>query len=116
MSVIVLVIDDELDAKILMSLHRVLNISLKLLQVAFETKLPILEVEIFEGDYQENARLIRSVLKIIGNEKIIAKFYEIPFGERYFGSLNIENWRISLDLVYDILEAADAEIERQQDL
>ncbi|WP_256582644.1 hypothetical protein [Pseudomonas sp. Irchel 3A5] len=76
---------------------------------------PILEIELFDGDLQDTSTFVRGVLKIISDEKISVKFYEIPYGERYAGNKNLQKREVTADLVNSILDAAGEEFERQQD-
>lgn len=47
MSVIAIVIDERLDAKKLMTLHRALNFSLQSIKSKSEAELPVIKIEIF---------------------------------------------------------------------
>jgi len=71
--------------------------------------------EMFEGDYQQNAVLIRSILKIVNEEKLAAEFYEIPYGEHYAGNTRLDTWRIDAASVEGILSEVEEEVERQLD-
>lgn len=114
MSVIAIVLDkSSMTAQAVMKLHRVLGVSVQLLKAAWSTAEPILEIEIFEGDYQSHAKVIRAVLSIIVEEKLAAEYFEIPYGEQYAGNTKLDFWRIDMNLVSGILDLADEEIERQ---
>ena len=114
MSVIVIVLDkSSMTAQAVMKLNRVLGASVQLLKAAWSKGEPILEVEIFEGDYQAHAKVIRAVLSVIAEEKLTAEYFEVPCGEQYDGSTKLDVWRIDMSLVSGILDSADEEVERQ---
>lgn len=116
MSVIAIVIEGTgASASALMKLHRVLGIPLLQWKSAVLAREPILELEVFDGDYQERARLIRSVCAVLNTEKVDASYYEIPYGQRYAGNSQLSVWKIDSNLVEGILSAASDEVERQFD-
>lgn len=92
--------------------HRALGVSLQDIKDKWVNGNPILEEEIFEGDPQIHAALIRVVLKLIDQEQLEAEFYEIPYGERYAGNTKLDTWRTDAALIEEILLRADEEIER----
>jgi len=116
MSVIVIVLEKDTYSSVsAVKLHRALGVSLQDIKERWVSGDPILEEEIFEGDYQQHAALIRAILKVINEEKLTAEFYEIPYGECCVGNMKLDTWRIDAALVEGILLAADEEIERQLD-
>lgn len=116
MPVIAIVLEGEVtQAQSLLKFHKTLGVSLHSLKDSWLNERPIVEVEIFEGDYQEKAKIIRSVLKIIHEEHLVSKFYEIPFGEQYAGNSQLQTWEVDAALVGGILDAADKEVDRQLD-
>ncbi|MBF7142697.1 MULTISPECIES: hypothetical protein [Pseudomonas] len=115
MSVIVIVLDEVPSAKNLLSFQRLFNVSLQSIKSACSAAHPLLEIEIFDGDYQAHADLIRSVLKVVKDENLKADFYELPFGLNYSQDADIQKFKINLRNVEQILEATDEEFERQQD-
>lgn len=116
MSVIAIVLKkDTYSSAGAVKLHRLLGVSLQGVKERWVNENPIYEEEIFEGDYQQHAVLIRSILKIINEEKLAAELYEIPYGEHYAGNAKLDTWRIDSASVEGILSAADEEIERQLD-
>ncbi|AZF13719.1 hypothetical protein [Pseudomonas sp. R3-18-08] len=116
MSVIAIVLDfNSVSAQTVMKLHRALGISIQSIKDAWAAGLPIVEIEIFEGDYQANAQAIRSVLKIIKENSLMAKFYELPYGEQYERGSSVGTWEIGAEVVANILNTADEEVERQLD-
>ncbi len=95
MSVMAIVLEREsYSSDNAVKLHRALGISLQDIKGRWVNGDPILEEEIFEGDYQQHAALIRAILKVINEEKLTAEFYEIPYGERYAGNTRLDTWRI----------------------
>ncbi|TDV58961.1 hypothetical protein [Pseudomonas sp. LP_7_YM] len=116
MSVITIVLAPNfVNNSALMKFHRVLGIPVQALKHAWSNGDPILELEIFEGDYQAHAESVRAVLRIISDEGLSAEYFEIPYGERYAGNPKLNVWKIDAELVNGILNAADEEVERQLD-
>lgn len=114
MSVIAIVVEGAgVSASALMKLHRVLGVPLLQLKSAMLAHEPVLELEIFDGDYQDHAKLIRSVCNVLAAEKIDASYYEIPYGQQYLGNPQLSTWKIDSNLVEGILRAADDEVQRQ---
>lgn len=115
MSILAIVIDEPtVRPATLIKLHKFLMLPLQKVKSLCGGGHPILEIELFDGDLQETSTFVRGVLKIISEEKISVKFYEIPYGERYADNRNLEKREVTADLVNSILAAADEEFERQQ--
>ncbi|MFJ3485592.1 hypothetical protein ACIPL1_19705 [Pseudomonas sp. NPDC090202] len=116
MSVITIVLaKSKVDASVLLKFQQILGRPLQDLKGACSGGLPIVEMEIFSGDYQIHAAKIRSVLKVISEENLAADFYEIPYGERYVDNPSLDVWKIDGGVVEGILAAADKEVEQQLD-
>lgn len=114
MSVIAIVLDGKVaQPQALLKFHQALSISLQSLRDSWISGRPIVEVEIFEGDYQQKSKDIRLLLKIIQGENLSARFYELPFGEQHFGNQKLKKWEIDARLLVGILDVADEEVERQ---
>ena len=75
----------------------------------------MIEIEVFEGSYQENAQVTREALLIIDDENLNAQYYEIPYGERFAGNKNLDTWTVDAEFIRNMLDTADKEIERQLD-
>ncbi|MGJ7549964.1 hypothetical protein [Pseudomonas alloputida] len=117
MSVIVIVVEqDEVSASMLMKLRRVLGVSLQLLKGEILSRNPIIELEVFDGEYQQHAELIRTVIALLDAEKIKASYYEIPYGQKYSGNQQLSLWKVNSSLIEGILVAADNEVRRQHDI
>jgi hypothetical protein len=113
MSVIAVVLSEaSASAQGLLELHQILGVSLRELKEKISNREPIVEVEIFDGDYQDHAELIRAVISSLKTHNITADYYEIPYGERYSGNSRLTTWLINSKTVEGILTAADVEIER----
>ncbi|QJI39400.1 hypothetical protein HKK52_00070 [Pseudomonas sp. ADAK2] len=116
MSIIAIVLDEKVaPPQALLKFHKALGLSLQSVRDSWIHGHPVVELEIFEGDYQQKSKDIRLVLKIIDEENLGARFYEIPFGEKYAGNQNLKMWEIDASIVINILDAADKEVERQMD-
>ncbi|MEW4950643.1 hypothetical protein [Pseudomonas asiatica] len=114
MSVIAIVMEGAgVSASALMKLHRVLGVPLLQLKSTILAHEPVLELEIFDGDYHDHAKKIRSVCAVLTAEKVDASYYEIPYGQQYVGNPKLSIWKIDSSLVEGILSAADDEVERQ---
>jgi len=99
----------------LLRLHKALGVSSQLLKDSWINGRPIVELELFEGHYNQRASTIRLILNIILEEALCAKYYEIPFGDRYSDILQLETWKIDIEIMVGILDAADIEVKRQLD-
>ena len=114
MSVIAVVLSEaSASAQGVLELHRILGVSLLEIKEKVSNREPIVEVEIFDGDYQAHAELIRVVISTLKKHNITADYYEIPYGEHYLGKSRLATWIINSETVEGILTAADVEIERQ---
>jgi hypothetical protein len=114
MSVIAVVLSEaSASAQVLLELHRILGVSLLGIKEKVSNREPIVEVEIFDGDYQAHAELIRPVISSLKKHNITADYYEIPYDEHYSGNSRLTTWLINSETVEGILTAADVEIERQ---
>lgn len=113
MSVIVVVLEGERQPQAAVKICKALGLSLHTLRDSWLNGRPVVEMEIFEGDYLQKSKIIRIVLKIIEEEGLGAKFYEIPFGEKYSEDQKLNTWAINAQAVVAILDAADKEVERQ---
>lgn len=116
MSVIAIVLEKDAYSSVSAAkLHRALNITLHDVKQKWVNCNPVLEEEIFKGDCQQHAAHIRTVLKAVSEDSLAAEFYELPSGECYAGTKNLDIWLIDAFLVERILSAVDEEIERQLD-
>ncbi|MGA3681608.1 hypothetical protein [Pseudomonas graminis] len=114
MSVIAVVLSQaSASAQALLELHRILGGSLLEIKDKVSNREPILEVEIFDGDYQAHAELIRAVISLLKKHNITADYYEVPYGKHYSGDFRCTTWLINSETVEGVLTAADVEIERQ---
>ena len=81
MSVLTIVLDGKpVPGKPLLMLYKTLGASLQSIKEAWANGRPVVELEGFEGDYQKKCLVLRSILKILEEYSLGARFYEIPFG------------------------------------
>lgn len=116
MSVIVIVLEKEkFETSALMKLQKAIGGTLQFLKSTWMQEQPLIEMEIFEGDYQEKAKVLRGAIKVIEDEDLVARYYELPYDAKYKDDAQVDTWKVSADFVKAMLAAADDEIERQLD-
>jgi hypothetical protein len=114
MSVLIIVLDGKpVPGKPLLMLYKTLELSLQSIKGAWTSGRPVVELEIFEGDYQQKCMVLRSILTILDEYGLGARFYEIPFGEQYVDNPQLDTYEITAKLLGSILDEADKEVERQ---
>lgn len=114
MSILIIVLDGKpVPGKPLLMLYKSLGVSFQSIKEAWTSGRPVVELEIFEGDYQQKCMVLRSTLKILDEYSLGARFYEIPFGEQYVDNPQLGTYEINAQLLRSILDEADKEVERQ---
>jgi len=114
MSNIVIFIDDKsANASALMHLKNTTRRSLSEIRSAIENETPIIEREIFDESYDEHAAMLRRVIESIETHKLAHRIYEIPEGETLDSCDFVDNCAITIEVLNNILNNADAELDRQ---
>ena len=110
MSKIVIVVDlTAAPANALVALQRATGRGLGELRTAIGRGDPIFERQIFDGDYEEHASVVRS----LEDAAIPIRIYELPEGETMESCSFVDNSQISVEVLNNILDQADAELDRQ---
>ena len=94
-------------------LHKVTQKSLNDVRTSLVNNAPLLEVELFEGDYDSHARMLRELLACLDELSLGSRIYELPEGETMETCTFVEKCEISPSVLENILNEADAELDRQ---
>ena len=114
MSNIVIFIDDKnANASALMQLKNATGRSLSEIRSAVENETPVVEREIFDEAYDEHAAMLRRVIESIETLELSHRIYEIPEGETMDSCDVVDNCAITIEVLNNILNNADAELDRQ---
>ena len=112
MSVMVIVLeDDNVEIGVLGELHKLLGGSLIELRNAIRDRRPVVEMEIFDNQYDEKAGQLRKLIALLRDSELKAEVYELPEGDAFATSQSLAVSRISLDILENTLDAADEEID-----
>jgi hypothetical protein len=96
-----------------MAIQRATGRGLSELRTAIGQGDPIFEREIFAGDYAEHASMIRAVVRSLEDAAIESRIYELREGETIESCTHVDNCRISVEVLNNILHQADVELDRQ---
>lgn len=117
MSNIVVVLKDKtVEVSVLKELHRILGSSLTAIRTAITNGLPIVEMEIFDNQYQEKANLLRKLISLIRSNGFEVEIYELPEGDSFETSDLLNESLINEDVLENILDSSDEEMDRQLDM
>jgi len=106
---------DAIPAVQLMDLHKVLKCSLGELRQLLASGEPIVAREIFDNDFDQHAALIRNVLLVIEDGNLEHRIYELPEGRGIKTCDASPQCLIGVEVLRNILNEADAELNRQLD-
>ncbi|QDU80464.1 hypothetical protein Pla110_21940 [Polystyrenella longa] len=101
-------------ADVVFRLHKVTQKSLEELRTSLATNAPVIELDLFNSDYDFNAGLLRKVMATLGELSIDSRIYELPEGETIDTCTFLDKCQISTEVLANILNEADAEFDRQQ--
>ena len=117
MSNIVIVIKEEkLDVSVLGELHKLLGGSLAKIRAAVIRSAPIIEMELFDEEYEEKAKSLREMIDLVRRNKIASDVYEVPSDTTFSVCDALQESLISLDVLEEILDSSDDEMRRQLDM
>jgi len=117
MSNIVLVLREKsVDVSVLKELHKLLGGSLAKIRTAISNNQPIVEMEIFDSQYQEKSGLLRKLITLIRERDVGVDVYELPDGDTFEESGVLKKSSITIDILENILNFSDEEMNRQLDM
>lgn len=93
----------------LMRLQKATGCSLSEIRGAIREDNALLDVELFDSQYDDHASLLRSVMACVDDFSLNYRIYELPEGE----STVDDRHQIRIDVLRNILNEADAELRRQ---
>ena len=115
-NIVVVIKEKKLDVSVLGELHKLLGSPLTKLKTALIKSTPIIEMELFDGEYDEKAKLLRKVIDLVRVNGITADVYELPSDATFAMCDVLQESLISLDVLENILDSSDDEMERQLDM
>ncbi|MCG8651521.1 MAG: hypothetical protein MI861_16890 [Pirellulales bacterium] len=80
-NVVIFVDGDSVPASELMKLQKATSRGLGEIRSAISAGTPIVEREIFEGNFEDHASLVREVLTVLEDGALKHRIYELPEGE-----------------------------------
>ncbi len=105
--IVILVEATSLGAPILAELGDLLGSSVMQVSNAIAESRPILEMEIFDNDYEQKAELLRKLIDQIRANDIPVAIYELLGGEVYESGNVPDGSTINVDVLENILDSAD---------
>jgi hypothetical protein len=115
-NIVVVIKQKKLDVSVLGELHKLLGGSLVKIRTALLKSAPVIEMELFDGEYEGKAKLLRKMIDCIRRNRILADIYEIPSGATFAKFDFLQESLISLDVLENILDSSDDEMKRQLDM
>jgi hypothetical protein len=115
-NIVVVIKEKKLDVSVLGELHKLLGGSLVNIRTALLRSAPVIEMELFDGEYEDKAVLLRKMIGCIRRNKIIADIYEIPSGATFEKCDSLQESLINLEVLENILDSSDDEMKRQLDM
>ena len=114
MSNIVIFMDKEANrAEVVLRLQKATQKSLSDIRSSLASNTPIVEVELFEGDYDSHAKMLRAVMACMDELSLGSRIYELPEGETMESCGFVDKCEITPTVLENILSEADAELDRQ---
>ena len=115
-NIVVVIKEKKLDVSVLGELHKLLGGSLAKIRAALRRSAPIIEMELFDEEYEEKAKSLRKMIDLIRRNKIANDVYEIPSDTTFAVCGALQESLISLDVLENILDSSDDEMKRQLDM
>lgn len=113
--VVIISTKEKLNVTVLGKLHKLLGGSLVGLRSAIMKGNPIVEMELFDGEYDQKASLLRALIALIRDNGVETEVYELSSGQTFTFASSRERQEslISLDVLENILKCSDEELDRQ---
>lgn len=112
-NIVILINEKKLEASVLKKFHKLLGGSLAQIRAAITNNNPILELELFDNNYDEKATLLKSIINLIKHASLSVSIYEIPSEVSYEACSNLEESLIRIEVLENIIESSDEEMDRQ---
>jgi len=91
-------------------LQKVTQKSLSDIRWSLMNSAPVVEVELFEGDYHSCAKMLRALMSCIREFSLASRIYELPEGETIETCTCVNRFEISPTVLENILSEADSEL------
>ena len=111
--VVIFVADSTMPAAAIVGLQRITGRGIAEIRNAIIQGEPIFEREIFDSDYEEHAAVIRGIVRQLQDASLPSRIYELPEGETMESCSFVDQCQISTEVLGNILDQADAELDRQ---
>jgi hypothetical protein len=111
-NIAIVLIKEKLEVSILKEIHILTGGSLAKIRLNLLNNRPIVELELFDNQYDEKAKVLRKLIEICERYYLETEIYELPSGDDFETSLIKEESKISLNILKNILDSSDDEIER----
>lgn len=115
-NIVVVLKESVVEISVLKELHKILGGSLTEIRTAISKGLPIVEMEIFDNQYEEKASLLRNLISLIRSSRFGVEVYELPEGNSFETSGLLNESLINEDILEQILDSSDEEMDRQLDM
>ena len=114
MSNIVIYVDETgVPAELLIQLQQATGKSLRDIRSALASGTPVFEHTLFDSRYDDHAAVIRNVSTVLEANNAKHRIYEFPEGETIESCTFADRCLIGIDTMRNILNQADAELDRQ---
>lgn len=107
--------NQKVEVAVLRELHKLLGESLAKIRSALISSKPILELELFDSEYDEKAALLKNMIGLIRRNNLKVDVYEIPSDQTFETSSVLKESLINLEILENILKSSDDEMDRQLD-
>ncbi len=111
MSNIVVFLDQEANrADVILRLQKATQKSLSDIRSSLANNTPIVEVELFEGDYDSHAKMLRAVMSCMDELSLGSRIYELPEGETVDTCVFVHKCEITPTELENMLTSNDADL------
>lgn len=113
MSTIAVIVNHMPTPKAIMSLQKATGLPLSTIRACVMNGQTVWEEELFDERYDEKAAALRAILVLCKTKAVQCCFYELPEGDIMKSSSSQDKYKITFEVLSNILDTADAELDRQ---
>lgn len=104
MSHIVVYLDSKaLEPNVLTDLQKATKKRPAELQQLIESEAPIVELELFDDDYEEHVKMLKRLVKVLTTHKLKNRIYELPEGETMKSCTFVDKCKITPKVLSNII-------------
>lgn len=115
-NIVVILKESNIETSVLKDLYKIIGGPLTEIRTAISKGRPIIEMEIFDNQYEEKSKLLRKLISLIRSSGLEVDIFEIPEGDSFEASKARSESKISEDILENILDYSDDEIDCQLDI